>query len=111
MRSVLQLRDTASKERVRADSLRKEAQKHRDKINSLQMNTDPKISQAEMNEAQKLEERAAQHDQTALQMEQEAATLESQALEIERKEQELQVSTQATIDKLEGQKKALRGEG
>ena len=111
MRSVRQLRDTAQRERTKAESLRKEAQGHRDRIGTFSADADPKYAATETDTAQKLEERASQHDQTALSNEQEAADLEAKALELERRTQELQARTQNEIDKLEGQKKALRGEG
>ena len=110
MKSVRQLHDTAERERTRATSLHAEADAHRRRADDYDKAKDWEKANLERDAAQKLVERASQHEQTARDMDQEAANLEQKAIGIERKEQELQTRTQAEIDKLEGQKTALRGE-
>jgi len=110
MRSVKQLRDGAALERQRSDGYRQQAQHHRDKAGTLPQDADPNLGLQETNAAQKLEEKAAEHDRQALKFEQEAADLEAKALQVEREQQQLQVSSQQRLDKLEQQKNALRGD-
>jgi len=110
MKTVRQLRDSATLERTRADALRKEAQQHRDKANNY-LPDDTARSIQETDTAQKLEQKAGEHDQTALGFEQQAADLESKALDVERRQQELQASSQQQLAQLDQEKKALRGEG
>jgi outer membrane murein-binding lipoprotein Lpp len=59
--------------------------------------------------ANKNQQEALPMEQTAVEYDRRAAELEGKAVEIEKQQNRLQTNTQAQIDKLEQQKKALRG--
>ena len=108
MKSIQQLHDTADKARQKAVAFRNEAEKQRLKA---QDNIDnPSIAMSASNEAQKLEEKASQHDQEAARIMQETTALEAKALELNRRKNEIQSSTQAEIDRLDREEKTLRGD-
>jgi hypothetical protein len=108
MRSIKLLHDTANKERRKSEDLRHEATKNR--LKAVETIEDQPLSLQYTNEAQKNEEKAAQHDNTAMNLENEAIALEAKALELNRKKNEIQASSQAEIVKLDKEEKSLRGE-
>ena len=108
MKSIQLLHDTAEKERVKSQGLRKEAEKHRQKAQDNLDNPDVIIT--ENNEAQRNEEKASQHDQEAAALEKEATELEAKALELNRRKNEIQATSQAQMNKLDQEEKMLRGQ-
>jgi len=108
MRTIQQLHDAADKERLKATGLRDEAEKQRLKAQDNMDN--PSISMSASNESQKLEEKAAIHDQQATKFLAEATDLEAKALELNRRKNEIQTNTQSEIDRLDREEKSLRGE-
>lgn len=110
MRSIQQLRDAIKKEQDKANGLRNDAQKHRDKA----MGYDPSSEQpriiSENDAAQKLDEQAATHDQLVQEFQAEITRLEQKALELERKKQDLIAAKQAQVDQIDAEEKMIRGE-
>jgi hypothetical protein len=108
MKSIQQLHEAAAQETAKADDLRNDADKHRQKA---QDNADnPQIMMDENNQAQKSEEKASVHDQAAATFNKEATDLEAKAMEISHQKDAIQASSQAQIEKLEQEEKMLRGE-
>ena len=107
MKTIQLLHDTADKEQAKADNLRGEAEKQR-QVAQDNMG-DPTVSLRATNEAQKYEQQAAIHDQIAMKASQQAAQLEAKAVELQRRKTEVQTSSQAEIDRLDAEERAIRG--
>lgn len=107
MHSIQQLHDAADKEREKADSLRREAMKDRQKAEGAMK--DPQLSQRYANDGQKNEENAAEHDRVAMKFVAEATDLEAKAIELSRQKNEIKNSSRSQINKLDQEEKQLRG--
>ncbi|HEY8886140.1 MAG TPA: hypothetical protein VIM31_01420 [Candidatus Microsaccharimonas sp.] len=107
MRSIQQLQGAANKERQKAEGLRHEAQKSRQK--SQDNMADAEIYGRYALDAQKHEEKAAEHDQIAIKFEAEMVNLEAHAVELNKRKTEIQSSSQAQIEKLDQEERMLRG--
>lgn len=107
MQTIRELHDAADKERVKADSFRKEAEKYQSKANDNM--ADPAVSQRYINDRQSFEQKASVHDQAAMKFETKATELETQAVELNRQKTEIQTTSQSQIDKLDAEEQMLRG--
>ena len=108
MRNIQQLQDGAAKEHQKADSLRNDAEKNRQRADDSA--DAPQVAQPFANTAQKYETKAAEHDQAAMKLEEEAKQLEAKAIDLNRQKNEISIASQAQIDRLDAEERALRGQ-
>lgn len=107
MRSLQLLRDTASKQRAKADDLRKQSEKQRSKAQDYP--DDPASAQRYATEAQRYDQQAALIDQEVAGLEVEATALEAQLADIERRKNEAMATMQTEIDRLDAEARTIRG--
>ena len=107
MTTITELENAANKEREKADGLRREVEKYRQKIDMNK--ADNGVSTRYVNEARKCELQAIVHEQAAMELEKEIVNLEAQARHINQRKNEIQHTSQEQIARLEKEERALRG--
>lgn len=108
MKSIQQLHHEADHERQKAADLRTEAERYRRRAQDTA--TDPSAAQSEITIAQQNEDKALLREQEANEFDRQALLLEVKLQDIVRRKNEIQTNSQAEIDRLEQEERALRGD-